>query len=349
MFGDYEARRMNRPNFRERSFMGRGGNLARRELRALTMGALRGLERAAMPFIRATARGLYDSLPVNRLFPEYKEFTEVKDGPMSVENADKEERQTSKQIEYSGPSYVPPFNDEGHSETAAIVNRRKFLDSNNNPPDIMYINDSNTTFSGTFPNAAYLCMTRAGSQLTSRIGRTIYVKSLRLRLDFNSNFAVNFISPTATIRICLILDRNPDPIALPSTSQIFKHYDNQMLQQSDPSCFTNPDNHDRFEMIRDHFISLPWYKRDGAAKLIAMGEHPLHWETYIKLNPYIKISYNTDGVPSFGQITKNSLFLAIYTVGQPDDGLAGNPIPNWSASINFRMRFVDHADEAVDM
>jgi len=96
--------------------------------------------------------------------------------------------------------------------------------------------------------------TKEGSGFYNRIGRTICMKYLSLKLTLFQNAVNTLIDPI--VRILIVYDAQANG-STPTYADIIKSYDNNGGNTSLINDGLNPDNRDRFKFIFDKFLELP--------------------------------------------------------------------------------------------
>lgn len=337
MFNDYEMRRWDRPSRYEASVM--RGNAGRQSLYYLARGSFQKIARVLAPYAKSAFWGGWNALPLQRIFPDNEEYEEEEEGTSGNKMFKTALGQGIRQSGWNdGPSYIPPFPEDYGSANKSRTTR-KYIDSVVLPVNFLYI--GTTSFDFTFaPNATYLNLCKTGTKPQNRVGRIMNIKSLRLRLDFNMNGAANIAVPKITVRALLVCDHQPSATSRPTLADVLKEYDAQSFQQSFVLSFPNPDNSERFTIVRDVIIQLPFYTRGAGTLITNMGTEPTFHQIYHKFRPYLRTTYLNDNVDDLG-FSNGALFLVLLANPVSTDGVTGNPISQWTCDVHTRIKFED--------
>lgn len=151
-----------------------------------------------------------------------------------------------------------------------------------------------------------------GAAFYNRIGNEIEMKSLHL----TGHIGLSGTAPTPTwdyMRILVIYDRQPNG-AFPTTADVLTSYDQNGTTSSTAYDHTNPTNHDRFKILADIRLEVPW----NNSSLAVAGQIP---ETIIDYNGEYNINrfINLRGLPAkfkasagnIGDLASGSLFLKV--------------------------------------
>lgn len=175
-----------------------------------------------------------------------------------------------------------------------------------------------------------------GAGFYNRIGRKIVMKSLEM---------TGFLGPSGNattgpdyIRWAIVYDRQPSGAALPSYDTIFKDYDQNSTAYVTNMSNINPDNRERFIVLRDFQSQMPVQTavgtNPGAMAVSILDNKKNLLKEFIKLRD-LETHYGVNAIPLvIASITTGSLLLV--TQGEETLGTQG-----WSLHAKFRLRYTD--------
>lgn len=191
----------------------------------------------------------------------------------------------------------------------------------------------NTT--GTF---VLLNVPARGADYNQRIGRKITVRSIYARGSIYIQPAENIeavaentnISKPQVVRMVIFIDAQPNGVA-PVLADL--------LQEAEPSSQLNPNNRDRFKIIKDKLFAFdPFYIRQAqadpaTASNLAFGRTIYTVKQYKKTS--IETIYNENNNQTIGDINTNALY--VFFIGSH----AASATLEAKAHLSFRLRFDD--------
>jgi len=212
-----------------------------------------------------------------------------------------------------------PLSNRGFSSMNVLQNReKKFYDINT----ASYA--CNTTGSFTL-----LHIPQLGSDYNNRIGRKTLLKSLYIRgycyIDPAAAISTNVVCQTQLCRFIIFVDNQPNG-ATPSVTDL--------LTESLPQSQLNPNNRDRFKIIKDkQFVFDPVYQVDTATQARCNWNRTTYpIKIYKKLN--IETVFNGTNGSTIGDINTGALYMMM--IGSTAAGAA-----DATFSISTRCRFDD--------
>lgn len=173
-----------------------------------------------------------------------------------------------------------------------------------------------------------------GTGYFQRIGRKIYMRSLRLRGQAVYIAGVtSTTNPSECLRMVVVLDKTPSG-SLPTFATVFGTTIQDGTEASTVEAPVRFDNQDRFKILRDIHI-LP--KGRTATVIPTTCQWSVPFDEYIKLNN-IPTTYTTStSNPTIADIATNAIYVYFRTRA------ATNDTQDWSiSSISFaRLRYTD--------
>lgn len=180
-----------------------------------------------------------------------------------------------------------------------------------------------------------------GSSFYNRIARRTRGVALRIRGNIWPSLT-NAATPTQYCRIIIVYDRQPNG-ALPSLQAVLGDYPNGGTINTSIMSGINPDNRDRFMVLRDRQFMLPAVGANGVAPtttspqfLTDIGgnkESRLQFDEYIKLNG-LETQYKASTGGGIGDISTGSYLI----IAMASSSLASSP---WVLSYQCRYSFYD--------
>lgn len=227
------------------------------------------------------------------------------------------------------PSGAPLAN-RGFKPITPLNKERKYFDT----PSQTWVCNTDSTF-------VLLNVPQRGADYNQRIGRKITVRSIYARgsvyiqpaENAELQAAVNVISKPQVVRMIIFIDAQPNGVA-PVRADV--------LTEAEPSSQLNPNNRDRFKIIKDKLFAFdPYYLTNavaapGAGVLAAnmsFGRTIYTVKAYKKTN--IETIYNENNNGTIGDINTNALYVMF--IGSH----ANAATLEAKAHLSFRLRFDD--------
>jgi hypothetical protein len=189
---------------------------------------------------------------------------------------------------------------------------------------------------GTNGDAFTLNLVRAGAGYFNRIGRKIYMKSLRVRLVANFRSAINTNNvQEASLRCVVVYDDRPAGV-VPTFDQIFGRTDQagaETVAVYDPP---RPDNLQRFRVIHDCVMTPESVVNNSSATATYTQNHV--YDKYLKL-PNLETTYSGDSSPmTIADISTGALYIYFRQLTQ-----STNDEIDWSlvSASMARLRYTD--------
>lgn len=151
---------------------------------------------------------------------------------------------------------------------------------------------------------------QVGSAFYNRIGRKIMMKSVQLNMDLDLTGTENTDFDYG--RIIIVYDRNPNG-AFPVIGDILADYTDQGVNSTNITSFPNPNNKQRFIIVRDMKLTLAPFKNDAIAAYSISPSYIQGFEgtCYAKLN--LEVDYRASSNPAvIGDIANGSLYLVTF-------------------------------------
>lgn len=209
-----------------------------------------------------------------------------------------------------------PLASRGFGDMGFVANReKKFYD--------VGFQNSGVSTTGTFH--LLFCPT-LGSDYSNRIGRKAIIKSLYTKAFFNVEQALtntNGFTPCQMMRMIIFVDYQPNGVT-PVTLDL--------LQNNSPIAHLNPNNRDRFKIIKDKTFTFDPVLCDPDKNRVAFNRTCADIKNYKKL--HIETIFNSTNAGTIGDITTGALYLFLLG-SQP---LGANDI---DAGVYTRVRFDD--------
>jgi len=156
-----------------------------------------------------------------------------------------------------------------------------------------------------------------GSDIGSRIGRKVTMKSLLLRIHFSPVASVD--SPIGcTARALVVWDSQTNTVATTSTL---------VLNTDDFLAPNKLENRERFTILMDKFITLPAAEYTAPA-VTAGAPTPRLLKKYLRINR--DTIYNANSTGAVGDIVSGSLYLVVIASSA-----------TYQFQVNSRVRFTD--------
>jgi len=109
-----------------------------------------------------------------------------------------------------------------------------------------------------------------GAGRYNRIGNGITYAGIKINLTLRNVQTVSFSAAPDQVRIALVYDRQPNGTT-PSYQDIYQEQLNTGATGSTVWCGQNPDNIDRFTVVKEWNIATPGFSNNGSGDLVAMG------------------------------------------------------------------------------
>lgn len=183
---------------------------------------------------------------------------------------------------------------------------------------------ANTTGSFTL-----LHVPQVGADYNQRVGRKTIIKSIYIRgraqLENAANVATT-TTPAQQTRMIIFLDSQPNGAAPAVTD---------LLLSAEPAAQLNPNNRDRFKVIKDKmFIFDPLVISTTATQSFAIANRTMHdIKCYKKLN--IETVFNATNAGTIGDINTGALYM--FWIGS----VAAGANVDANAVVSTRVRFDD--------
>lgn len=171
-----------------------------------------------------------------------------------------------------------------------------------------------------------------GTGSWNRIGKKIKMKSVRYKyqISFNGNSAAS--GQNASVRCCLVYDRQPSSQAIPTFNQIFGSTD-QTGAESTYGIYDNlrVDNTERFTVVKDDVYTSDLQSSDGS---ITSCEYQIIVDNFVKLKDLDTVFSGQSNPCTIADISSGALYL-IFRV----DSII-NIVTNINQSV-LRLRYYD--------
>ena len=181
-----------------------------------------------------------------------------------------------------------------------------------------------------------LNLVQTGSGYFNRVGRKIYMKSLRIKLVANFRSAINTNNiQEASLRCVVVYDERPSGV-VPQFDQIFGRTDQtgaETVAVYDPP---RPDNLQRFRVVHDCVMTPRSVANNSAATGSYTQNHV--YDKYIKL-PGLETTYSGDSNPmTIADVSTGALYIFFRQLTQ-----SVNDEIDWSlvSSSMARLRYTD--------
>lgn len=211
-----------------------------------------------------------------------------------------------------------PLSNRGFGSMAVLQNReKKFFD----------VTSARYNAKALDPVIKLLFVPVLGSDYNNRIGRKTIMKSLyirgHLRLKAAANLTTDEPCPAQQARLIIFCDLQPNG-ATPALTDL--------LTGNDATYQLNPNNRDRFKIIKDKLYSFDTYQISGNNGWAVSGRTGYDIKIYKKLN--METIFNATNAGSIGDINTGALYMVwVGTV------ISNDTIPE--AYISTRVRFDD--------
>nr|WAE42210.1 MAG: capsid protein [Cressdnaviricota sp.] len=176
---------------------------------------------------------------------------------------------------------------------------------------------------------------QVGSAFYNRIGNDIEMKSLHLIGQIA--ISGNVTGPTQEyIRIMIIYDRQPNG-NYPAIADVLTNYDNAGTTTSNSYCHLNPNNADRFKILMDNRIDIPY--NSGAADFNQAAEIFDYTKNEVNINRFIPLrglltKYKASSSPAvIGDQATGALLL--FCLGSVASGAEGYNF-KYTSRIRYR-------------
>lgn len=219
-----------------------------------------------------------------------------------------------------------PLSNRGFGSMGVLANReRKYFDT----PSAAY----NVDVGGNFTLAH---IPRLGADYNNRIGRKTIIKSIYVRGRVTLLESLQGVPPpgnppnfvgASQARMIIFLDNQPNGAA-PAVLDL--------LTVADPSAQLNPNNRDRFKVIKDKMFMFDTYVSYNSATNIpffALNRTTHDIKCYKKLN--IETIFNSTNGGTIGDITTGALY--VFWIGSN----AAASVARATAAVSIRCRFDD--------
>jgi len=169
----------------------------------------------------------------------------------------------------------------------------------------------------------------AGTDNYNRVGRKVNAVSIHVRAAIRV-FNAGATLPRRLLRILLVWDKQTNATA-PSGNDILM--DSNAAAAQSTFSFTNLANRERFQILRDEFLSCPVYDAtaNSTQNQLDYLNPQLHIDWYVPLKGKDTIFNQVNG-GTVADIQSGALFLVTYSSG-PDD--------EWTANYASRYRYYD--------
>lgn len=196
------------------------------------------------------------------------------------------------------------------------------------------INTTNTN-----GNCFVLNLVQQGAGSWNRVGRNVYLSSVRLKGSFIWLYSAHQITNGNNVRMVVVWDKQPSGTAIPTFDTVFGRTEQdgtETCQYLDPPRY---DNMDRFEVLRDKVYDFTpkanYWIVGGANEDI---REIVHFDEYIKLQKR-KCTYSGQSQPmTIADISSGALY--IYFRGLVSGGTDYSNVTVSAQSV-ARLRYVD--------
>ena len=164
-----------------------------------------------------------------------------------------------------------------------------------------------------------LNLIQQGAGSWNRIGRNVYLHSLRLKGGVRLQLDVDSSASGNIFRMVVVWDKQPSGGAIPSFDTVF----GRTIQDGTETCLSlDPakfDNMGRFEIIRDKLIDLNpvanYYPSPGGGVQTLITDY--HFDEYMKLNRR-KVTYSGQSNPmTIADISTGALYIYFRVTNTP--------------------------------
>lgn len=207
---------------------------------------------------------------------------------------------------------------------------KKLLDTSIDVGNMLTTTDTND-------DILVLNLIRAGNGYWNRVGRKVFLKSIRLYGEFFGQFTqpADGDNLGATIRMVVVWDKQPSGNAIPTFNTIFGHTDQAGTEATDVLDPIRPDSFGRFQILRDCKININPPDTPLAAGDVTNVYQ--HFDEYIKLGNKVA-QYGGDSSPmTIADINSGALYVVFRTT----QTTATESVFTTSARSFARLRYSD--------
>lgn len=174
-----------------------------------------------------------------------------------------------------------------------------------------------------------------GSAFYNRIGRRVANRSIQFKGEIKPTFTNAAAKWRLYNRLVLVYDRQPNG-AYPAASDVLAGYTSAGVTTTTEKSMPNPNNKDRFVILKDHVMMTEPIGISGAPSAAGLDVtlnnlYEINW--FVKLRGLETVLKASTGL--IGDVTTGALFLLVIN----NDPVGASPA--WKIELYTRLRFTD--------